>query len=76
MPKTIDDILALVTDEDTVVDSVAVFIANLKQQVIDAAKPNPTQQAAIEAVFDKLTSQKQKLSDAIMVNTPSDPNAP
>jgi|GEM_PF-5943499 len=68
--KTIDDVLALVTEEDTVVDGVAVFIANLKQQVIDAAAGTPAQQAAIAAVFDKLTAQKQKLAEAIVVNTP------
>jgi hypothetical protein len=63
--------LALVTDEDTVVDGVAVFITNLKQQVLDAANGTPAQAAAIQAVFDKVTAQKQKLADAIIVNTPA-----
>ena len=71
--KTIDDVLELVTTEDEVVDGVAVFITNLKQQVIDAAKGTPEQQAAISAVFDKVTQQKQKLADALIVNTPVAP---
>ena len=69
--KTIQDVLDLVTSEDEVVDGVAVLIANLKQQVLDAANGTPEQQAAISAVFDKATSQKQKLADALIVNTPA-----
>jgi len=71
-----DDVIKLVTDEDTVIDSVEVFIANLKQQVIDATKPSPEQQAAIDKVFDTVTTQKSRLATAIVVNTPVDPNAP
>ena len=70
MAVKFQDIVDEVASMDSAEDSlVAAFVA-LQQQLADA----PTE-AAKQAVMDKLESQKKKLLDAILANTPVEPPA-
>lgn len=71
---TIDQLVQDVNDEDTLADSVGVFIAGLKQQLADALSGTtlpPDVQAKIDAAFATAEASKAKLSAAIVANTPS-----
>lgn len=68
---TLQEVLDLVTAEDTTVDSVIALIAGLKQQVADLLSGTtvpPAVQAQIDAVFDKATASKTKLDNALTAN--------
>lgn len=71
---TLQDITQAVTDEKTVEDSVLVLLNNIEQQLKDAiAQNNP---AAMQAVVDQITAQKQTMADAVAANTPPPPPPP
>lgn len=74
MEKTLDEVLQVVTDTDTIEDSLVAYIGVLKQQLTDAlsgAKLPPVVQAKVDAIFDKATANKDKLAAALLANTPS-----
>lgn len=69
--KTLDDIVADVEEESTTLDSLASFVAGLKQQITDALAGTtlpPPVQAKIEAVFAGIESNKAKLAKAMEAN--------
>lgn len=71
MAKTLDDIVAEVEEESTTLDSLASFVAGLKQQITDALAGTtlpPPVQAKIEAVFAGIESNKAKLAKAMEAN--------
>lgn len=73
---TIDEVLQDATDESTVADSLIVVTTNIKAQ-LDAALAGttvpPAVQAKIDAVFAQIETNKKKLADAILANTPAAP---
>jgi len=71
MAKTLDDVLADVTAQTTVVQSVLTLIEGLKQQLADAlASGDP---AKVQAVLDGLEANTASLSAAVTANTPAPP---
>lgn len=67
----IDDLLTAVAAEDTVVDSVIVFLTDLHAQLVEArANSNP---AALDSAIASINTQKQKIADAIVANTDAAP---
>jgi len=65
----IDDLLADVQDESTVVASVEQLLTNLSAMLANAGN-NPAALAAIKAVVD---SNKSRLAAAVVANTPASP---
>lgn len=66
---TLDELSAKVTEEDTVVDSAVTLLGNLSQMLKDAiASGDP---AKVTAIANQLDTQKQKLADAVVANTPA-----
>jgi hypothetical protein len=74
MAATLDSILAKVTDEETLEDSLIALVGGLKQQLADALSgttlPAATQ-AKVDAIFTAVEAQSQKMTDAITANTPA-----
>jgi hypothetical protein len=73
---TLDEVLADVTEETSIVDSVDAFIVGLKQQLAEAlATENlkPETQAKIDTLFASVRSNKTKLATALTANTPAAP---
>ena len=67
MAKSLDNLITLVNEQSTVVDSVVVLITDLKAQVAAAAGD----QAKIDEIFDKVLANQTDLSTAITANTPN-----
>jgi uncharacterized protein YoxC len=70
---TLDQVMADVQEESTVVDSLATLTAAIKAQ-LDAALANevsPAAQAKVDAIFAAIEANKQKMADAILANTPA-----
>lgn len=68
---TLDEVLADVTEEGSKLDSLATFIAGLKQQIADALAGvtlPPKVQAQIDAVFAGVESNKAKVVAAMDAN--------
>lgn len=72
---TLDELVADVTAESTVVASVLTFIDGLKQQLADALAGgvSPAAQAKVDAIFAQVEANKTSLSNAIVANTPAQP---
>jgi hypothetical protein len=70
---TIDDVLAGVTELDTLEDSLIALTTNIKA-LLDAALANTTVpaevQAKIDAVFAQVEANKVQVADAVTANTP------
>jgi len=75
MANTLDDVLADVQSEKTVVDGISTLISGLKQQVADALSGVLTaeQQAKVDAIFAGVEANKAALSANLVANTPSQP---
>lgn len=74
MGNTLDDVLAIVEATSTVEDSIITLLTGIKKQLDEvlAAGGTPSdQQAKIDAIFAKVTENKQKLSDVVVANTPA-----
>lgn len=69
--KTLDDVLAEVQAEKTVVDSAVVLIGGLSDQ-LKAAGGDP---AKIQAVIDAIDANKAELAAAVQAGTPAAPAA-
>lgn len=71
---TIDEVLAGVTELDTLEDSLIALTANIKA-LLDAALADATVpadvQAKIDAVFAQVEANKVQVSEAVVANTPS-----
>lgn len=65
----IQDILAKVTAQKTVIDSAAALLASLSQEIKDAG----TDPAALQAISDALDANGAELTAAITANTPAAP---
>lgn len=71
MPHSIDETLALVTAEGTTVDSTVALINSLRQSLADLLSGvvvPPETQAKIDALFDGITGNKDKLDAALAAN--------
>jgi NTP pyrophosphatase (non-canonical NTP hydrolase) len=70
---TLDEILADVQAETSLIDGVSTLISGLKQQLADALAGvlTPAQQAEVDAIFAAAETNKQKLSDALVSGTPA-----
>ncbi len=68
---TLDDVVAAVAAESTVVDSAVTLLTSLKA-ALDAAiaSGDPTK---IQAVSDSIGAQTKTLADAVAANTPAAP---
>ena len=71
---TLDDLVAKVTAENTVIDSAVTLLSTLKTE-LDAAIASGDP-AKIQAVSDLITTGQQKLADAVVANTPAVPAPP
>ena len=65
----LDDVIADVQDEKTVIDSVVTLLTSLSQQLKDAGT-DPVKLAALKAQID---ANKKALADAVVANTPTPP---
>lgn len=73
--KTLDEVLASVTENATVGDSIVTLLSNIKTQLDEAlsgTKLPPAVQAKVDAIFEASEADKKKLEDAIVANTPND----
>lgn len=68
---TLEDTLALVEAQNTRVDSLIALTSDLHQRVIDALGGGltPSQQMRVDAVFDEVKSEADKVDAAITANT-------
>lgn len=76
---TLDEVLADVTEEGTKLDSLAAFIAGLKQQIADALAGTtlpPAVQAKVDAVFASVEANKGKVQAALDANVTPPPPTP
>lgn len=74
MMATLDEVLTLVTDEDTKLDSVIALIDGLKKQLDDVLAGTtlpPAVQAKVDAIFDGATKNAAKIVDALDTNVPT-----
>lgn len=72
--KSLDEVLADVTDESTQIDSLSTLFANVEQQLKDALSgatlPAPVQ-AKVDAIFAGIETNKAKVVTAINSGTPA-----
>ena len=73
LSEDLDRILASVTDENTIIDSVEAYIAALKQQVLDAVagQVTPEVQQKLTDILTTNDAQKARLATAIVTGTPA-----
>lgn len=74
--STLDEIIALVTDENTKLDSVIALIDGLKAQLDEAlsgAVLPPAVQAKVDAIFAAASSSAAKIVDALDTTPPPTP---
>lgn len=74
---TLDELVQAANDESSVDDSIVSLVQALKASV-DAALGGvltPEQQAKVDAAFDTVNANKQKIADAVLANTPAAPPA-
>ena len=74
---TLDQLLAQVTAERTVIDGITTFVNGLKDQLRDAlagADLSPVVAAKVDAIYTKAVQNAQALSLALAANVP--PPAP
>ena len=71
---TLDEVLTLVSDENTKLDSVIALIDGLKKQLDDALSGTtlpPAVQAKVDAIFASASSNAAKIVDALDTNVPT-----
>jgi len=66
MATNLDTLIAKVTDLETVQDGTVTLLGTLAQMIRD----NSTDQVALLALATRIDTDKQKLADAIVANTP------
>ncbi len=72
MMATLADTLALVTAEDTTIDSVLALVQGLKDQIASAGL-TPADQAKVDAIFAQATADQAKLQTALAANVTPPP---
>lgn len=73
--RTPDEVLAAITEADTVDDSLIVLTTDIKRRLDDALSGvtvPPAVQAKINAIFDSVVAGKEKVAAAIIANTDSE----
>lgn len=68
------DLLQGVQDESSLDDSLISLLGNIKtqlDQVLSGTSIPPAVQTQIDAIFSQVSSNKQKVTDAITANTPA-----
>ena len=75
MMATLDEVLASVTAEDAVDDSIIALLVGIKAQLDAVLAGNLTaaQQAKVDEIFSKVEASKVKVENAILANTPQAP---
>ncbi len=76
MAKTLDDLVAQVEAQSTVVDSLVTLLNGIKQKLDDALSGTtlpPAVHAKVDAIFEADEATTQKMKDAILANTPEEP---
>lgn len=76
--KNYDDLIQLASDESTVDDSLIALVTGIKGQLdgVLAGTVIPTAvQTKIDAIFDSVTANKDKVAAAVLANTPQDTGA-
>ena len=70
---TLDDVIANVADEKTVIDSAVALISGLQAQLKALTLPttDPATVDKIAALNDSISSQKAALAASLVVNTPA-----
>jgi len=68
---TLQQVLDLVTQQDTDLDSVRLLITGLRDQVAQIGNLTPAQQAALDAIFDKATANSAEIASALAANVPA-----
>lgn len=74
MAQSLDAVLADVQAESTVADSIVTLLTSVEQQLKDAlagTSISPANQAKIDAIFDGIESNKNKIAQAVTDNTPA-----
>lgn len=72
---TLDQVLASVTENETVGDSIVTLLNSIKTKLDEALSGTnlpPAVQAKVDAIFESSERDKQKLADAIVANTPNE----
>lgn len=67
MATNLDTVIAKVTELETVNDSAITLLGQLAQMIRD----NSTDQTALLALADRIDTDKTKMADAVVANTPS-----
>ena len=70
MSTALDNLKQAVADNTSVTESAITLLDGIKKALDDALASNDPP-AAVQAVADSITAEKQKLADAITRNTPS-----
>jgi hypothetical protein len=76
--RTLDEVLAVVAEQSTKVESLIVLTDGLRQQVKDAlsgATLPPQMQSQIEQIFDQVKSSADRIDAAITQNTEGEAQA-
>lgn len=78
MARTLDEVLAKVTEANTKGDGIKELIAGLRQQVKDAlanaGKLSPEDQAKLDAIFDQAAGVSDDIDQALTANTNPTPD--
>src|ERR1017187_9337246 len=73
--STLDDDIAAIAAQTTVIGSLTTFITSLEDQ-IKALGITPAQQAQIDAIFSNVTANTTAISAALVQNVAATPHAP
>ncbi len=68
--STLDDIVAKVTEEKTMIGSLKAFVQGLQDQIKAIPGVTPVMQAQIDSIFTDVSANSQSISDAMTANTP------
>ena len=78
MAKTLDDILANVAENETLLSGLSTMISGLREQLAVALNDlSPEQQAKVDAIFAEIDKNQEKMIAAMATNVPpADPSLP
>ena len=72
MDKTLEDVLANVAESNTLMESITVLVAGLKDQLAAALTDlSPAQQAKVDQIFAEIDANQEKMIAAVGSNTPA-----
>ena len=69
---TLDQVLATVTEETTIIESIGALIQGLKDQIANAGL-TAADQAKVDQIFATAEANKAALATAVVANTPAAP---